>query len=121
MFRSRFRNSDVLERRWGARNNCKQERAPPALAPAILLHFAKRLELYLSNTYLFFKGRSQLNPPLFTPPEYYINATIDKFRAFLSPEDALNIKGVIERELIDVGQGVKMSVPLKVGRDLLTG
>lgn len=53
--------------------------------------------------------------------KYCINTTVDKFRAFFSVEDVFDIEKVMERELIDVGQEVKMSEPLKVEKSLMTG
>ena len=59
--------------------------------------------------------------PLFTPFDYYINTTIDKFRAFTSVEKAFNIEGVMKKRLVDVGQRVEMTDPLTVKKNLLTG
>ena len=47
--------------------------------------------------------------------------TINNFEAFSSVKTVFDIKGVMNQKIVDVGEGVKMSEPLKVERELLTG
>ena len=50
-----------------------------------------------------------------------LKSPMDEFKAFSSVEKVFDIKGVMEKELVNVGEGVKMSEPLKVEKRLLTG
>ena len=56
-----------------------------------------------------------------TSSGYCINTSVDKFKAFLSVEKVFDIEGVVEKELVDVGQGVKMTEPVKVEKKLIMG
>ena len=59
--------------------------------------------------------------PLFTPPGYCINTTVDNFRSFPFVEDVFDIDATMGKELVDVGEGVRMTQPLKVDKNLLSG
>ena len=52
---------------------------------------------------------------------HLFNVTIDMFKAFSSVEKVFDIEEVMKKELIDVGEGVKMTEPLKVEKGLITG
>ena len=58
---------------------------------------------------------------LINPFKYCANTEIGEFSAFPSVEEVFDIEDVMEKELIDVGQGVKMTEPLKVEKELMTG
>ena len=63
----------------------------------------------------------KLNQKISDPSRYCINTTVGKFRAFPFIEKVLDIKKVMPKKLIDVGQGVKMTEPINVEKGLLTG
>ena len=50
--------------------------------------------------------------PLFASPKYCINTTVENFRAFPLVEDVFDFEEVMKKELIDVGQGVRISKPI---------
>ena len=56
-----------------------------------------------------------------TSSGYCINTSVDNFKAFPSVEKVLDIEEVMKKELIDIGERVKMTEPVKVKRRLLTG
>ena len=58
---------------------------------------------------------------LINPFKYCANTEIGEFSAFPSVEEVFDIEDVMEKELIDVGQGVKMTEPLKVEKGLIAG
>ena len=57
----------------------------------------------------------------FALPGYCINTTVDPFKAFPSVEKVFDIKEVMKKKLVDVGEGVETSKPIKVKKNLLTG
>ena len=59
--------------------------------------------------------------PLFKPSKVHVDMTVNSFRAFPSVERIFDIEEVMKQKLVDVGQGVRMTKPLKVEKNLLTG
>ena len=58
---------------------------------------------------------------LFTPAKYCINTTVRKFTAFPFVDRAFNIERVMRKKLVNVGERVRISKPVKVERELVTG
>ena len=58
--------------------------------------------------------------PLFKT-SYCINTTVDNFRAFPFVEKVFDIDGVLKQRLVEIGQEVKMSEPIKLDKRLSTG
>ena len=67
------------------------------------------ISLFVSNGKRFFKEQA------------CINCSIDKFCACDGADVLFDIDGVMRKEPVDVGQGVKMTEPIKVEKGLLTG
>lgn len=59
--------------------------------------------------------------PLFTPPECCIDTTVDSFRAFPGLGRVFDIEGVMQKPLVSVREGVRMSAPLRVEKGLIGG
>lgn len=61
------------------------------------------------------------NTTLFIPPKHYIKTVVDKFKAFPSVKEVFDIEEMMGRNLINVGQRVKMTESLNVEKSLVTG
>ena len=69
----------------------------------------KYISLFISNRECFFREKTCINCP------------IDKFCACDGADVLFDIDEVMKKELIDVGQEVKMTEPLKVEKELISG
>lgn len=69
----------------------------------------RNIALFVSNRQSFFRE------------EVWINCPIDCYCACEGANILFDIDEVLKKELVDVGNGVKMSRPLKLEKDLLTG
>ena len=69
----------------------------------------KYISLFVSNGKGFFKEQA------------CINCSIDCYCACDGADVLFDIDGVMRKKLIDVGQGVKITEPIKVEKELLTG
>ena len=67
------------------------------------------ISLFISNRKGFFKENA------------CIDCSIDKYCAFEGADILFDVDNVMRKELIDVGEGVKMTEPIKVENGLLTG
>ena len=67
------------------------------------------ISLFISNREGFFREKACINCP------------IDKYIASDNASLIFDIDGVLRKELVDVGQGVRMSEPLKVEKGLMIG
>ena len=59
--------------------------------------------------------------PLFTPPGYRINTTVDKFQAFPFIGDVFDVDGIMKQKLVNLGEEIKISGLLKIDDELITG
>ena len=50
-----------------------------------------------------------------------INCSVDEYCACDGADVLFDIEGVMKKELVDVGQGVKMTEPIEVKKGLMTG
>ena len=80
---------------------------------AIVLFFSSLMEVHIA---LFVVGREG-----FFKEKACINCPVDCYCACKSADILFDIDSVLVQSLIDVGQGVAMSEPLKVERRLMTG